>query len=71
MEDFILWVSLRSNRSSDREEEEEEEDDMSGLVHNFAARKRKRDAILEQTADVVPEVAKGSSQPGSNGGSEV
>ena len=45
--DFILWVPPISRHSSIREEEEKEEDDMSGLVHNFAARKRKRDAILE------------------------
>ena len=44
---FISWVPPISRRSPDREEEEEEEYDMSGLVHNFAARKRKRDAILE------------------------
>ena len=34
---------------------------MSGLVHNFAARKWKRDAMLEQSANVVPKAAKGSS----------
>ena len=68
---FIPWVPPISCRSPDREEEEEEEYDMSGLVHNFAAQKRKRDAILEQAADAVPEVARGSSQPGPNGGSEV
>ena len=44
---------------------------MFGLVHNFAARKRKRDAILEQATDAVPEVARESSQPGPDGGSEV
>ena len=44
---------------------------MSGLVHNFAAWKRKRDAILEQAADAVPEAAGGSSQPDLDGGSEV
>ena len=32
---------------------------MSGLVHNFSARKWKRDASLEQAADVVPEMAEG------------
>ena len=32
---------------------------MSGLVHNFAARKRKRDASLEQAANALPEVARG------------
>ena len=44
---------------------------MFGLVHNFAARKRKRDAILEQATDAVPEVARESSQLGPDGGSEV
>ena len=44
---------------------------MSDLAYNFASRKRKRDAILEQAVDVVPEVARGSSQPGPDGGSEV
>ena len=58
-EDFILWVPLIFLHSPDKEEEEEEEDDMSGLVHNFAARKRKRDAMLEQTVDATLEVAGG------------
>ena len=54
-------MPLISRRSSVRGEEEEEKDDMSDLVHNFAARKRKRDAMLEQAANAVPEGAKGSS----------
>ena len=54
-EDFIMWVPPISRRSPDWEEEEEE-DKMSGLIHNFATRKRKQDASLEQTVDVVPEV---------------
>ena len=70
-EDFILWVPPISRRSLNREEEEEEEDGMSDLAYNFASRKRKRDAILEQAVDVVPEVVRGSSQPGPDGGSEV
>ena len=70
-EDFILWVPPISRRSPDKEEEEEEEDDMFSLVHNFSAQKWKRDAILEQAADVAPKVARGSSQPGPDGGSEV
>ena len=41
------------------------------LVHNFAARKQKKDAILEQEANVVPEGARGSSQPLSDWGSDV
>ena len=56
-----MWVPLISRRSSVKEEEEEEDDDMSSLVHNFAARKHKRDAMLEQVANVVPEGARGSS----------
>ena len=44
---------------------------MSSLVHNFAARKQKRDASLEQAANASPEVAGGSSQPCFDGGSEV
>ena len=70
-EDFIPRVSPISRRSPNREEEEEEEDDMSGLVHNFVARKRKRDASLEQAADAAPEVAGGSGQPCSDGGLKV
>ena len=46
-------------RSLGKDKEDEEEDDMSGLVHNFAARKRKRDAMLDQSANVVPEGARG------------
>ena len=52
-------------------EEEEKEDRMSGLIHNFIARKRKRDASLKQATDALPEVAKGSGQLGSDRGSEV
>ena len=44
---------------------------MSGLVHNFTARKQKIDAILEQATDAIPKVARGSNQPGSDGGLEV
>ena len=69
--EFILWVPPISRRSLNREEEEEEEDSMSDLAYNFSSRKRKRDAILEQEVDVVPEVARGSSKPGPDGGSEV
>ena len=69
-EDFIPWV-LPISRRSPNWKEEEEEDEMFSLIHNFAARKRKRDANLKQVADVVPEVAEGSSQPCSDGGSDV
>ena len=71
VEDFILWVPPISCRSQDKEEEEEEENNMSILIHNFAARNRKRDASLEQAADAVPEVAGGSGHPCPDGGSEV
>ena len=70
-EGFISWVPPISHGSPDREEEEKEEDEMFDLVHNFAAWKRKRDVILERADDAVPEVARGSSQPGPDGGSEV
>ena len=33
---------------------EEEEDGMSDFIHNFAARKRKRDTSLKQAADAIP-----------------
>ena len=59
VEDFVPWVLPISSRPSDWEEEEEE-DGMSDLIHNFSARKRKRDAIFEQAADAIPEVAGGS-----------
>ena len=62
-EEFIPWVPPISHRSPDREEEEKEEDDMYKLVHNFTARKRKRDASLEQVVDAAPEVDRGSGQP--------
>ena len=58
-EDFIPWLPPISRRSSDRGEKEED-NKMFGLVHNFAARKRKRDASLKQAADAVPELARGS-----------
>ena len=44
---------------------------MFGLIHNFVTRKRKRDASLEQAADSVPYVAKGSGQPCPDGCLEV
>ena len=69
--DFILWVPPISRRSLIREEEEKEKDNMSDLVHNFSTRKRKRDAMFEQSANVVLEGARGSSQPCLDKGSEV
>ena len=44
---------------------------MSGLVHNFSARKRKRDAMLEQSVNAIPKGARGSSQPCLDGGLDV
>ena len=44
---------------------------MSNLVHNFATRKWKKDAILEQEANAILEGARGLSQPCPDGGSEV
>ena len=70
MEDFILWVPPISRRSPDWVEEEEE-DRMFDLIHNFAARKQKRDASLEQAVNAIPEVAGGSGQPRLDEGSEV
>ena len=63
-----MCVPPISHRSPDREEEE---DNMFGLVHNFAAQKRKRDASLEQAADAALEVAGGSGQPCPDRGLEV
>ena len=70
LEDFISWIPQISRRSLELEEEEEE-DGMFDLVHNFTARKRKRDAIREQVASALPEVAGGSGRPRSNEGLEV
>ena len=58
MEDFIPWVPPITNHPPDWEEEEEESQ-MSDLVHNFAARKRKRDANFKRVVDDIPEVAGG------------
>ena len=58
VEDFIPGIPPISRHSPDLEEEEEE-DEMFGLIHNFAARKRKRDGILEQAADASPKVVRG------------
>ena len=59
MEDFVPWVPPISSHPLDWGEEEEE-DGMFDLIHNFAARKRKRDASFERAADVTPEEAWGS-----------
>ena len=44
---------------------------MSKLIHNSVARKRKRDASLEQEVDAIPEVVGGLDQPLLDEGSEV
>ena len=44
---------------------------MSDLIHNFAARKRKRDASFERAADAIPGVAEGSGRFLSDEGLEV
>ena len=69
-EDFIPWIPPISRRSLDLEKEEEE-DEMSSLIHNYAARKLKQDAILKQGADALFEVVGGSGQPRLDEGSEV
>ena len=58
VEDFVPRVPPISSHPPDWEEEEEE-DEMSNLIHNFAARKRKRDASFKRAVDVIPEVAGG------------
>ena len=44
---------------------------MSDLIHNFATRKRKRDASFEQVADAILGVAGGLGRSLSDEGSEV
>ena len=58
VEDFVPWVPFISSHPPDWEEEDEG-DEMSDLVHNFAARKLKRDASFKRVVDVIPEVARG------------
>ena len=70
MEDFVSWVPSISSHPLDWEEEEEK-DEMSDLVHNFAARKRKRGASFKQAADAIPKVAGGAGQPPSDESSDV
>ena len=70
MEDFFPWVPPISSRPPDCEEKEEE-DGMSDLIHNFTARKRKRDASFKRAIDTIPGVAEGSGRSLSDEGSEV
>ena len=54
VEDFVPWVPPISSRPPDWEEEEED-DGMSDLIHNFATRKRKRDANFKRVLIPSPE----------------
>ena len=58
VEYFVPWVPPISSHPPDLEEEEKD-DEMSDLVHNFAARKRKRDASFKLVAEAIPEVVRG------------
>ena len=58
VEDFVPQVPPISSHPPDWEEEEGEEE-MSDLVHNFAARKRKSGASFKRAVDAIPEVAEG------------
>ena len=70
VEDFISWVSPTSSRPLAREEEEEE-DEMVDLVHNFAARKRKRGATYKWATVATPDVAGEASRQPSGESSDV
>ena len=70
MEDFVPWVPPISSRPPDWEEEHEEER-MFDLIHNFSARKLKRDASFERAADAIPEVVGGLGRSCSDEGSKV
>ena len=52
-EDFIPWVPSHSEDSRDLEEEEREER-MTGLLHRYAARKRKRQVISDSESGPAP-----------------
>ena len=70
-EDFIPWVPPISRRSSDREEENEKEDDMSSLVHNFSARKRREMLSLSKRLMPSPKWPEDRTSLVRIGGSEV
>ena len=55
MEDFFPWVHPISNHPP-TSENEEDEDKKADLVHNFSARKRKRDARFKWVTDATPKV---------------
>ena len=44
---------------------------MYGLLHRYADRKRKRDESLKPMADVIPDLAGGSTYPATDGGLEM
>ena len=67
-EDFIPWVSGEPKDFQDLEEKEREER-MTGLLDRYAARKRKRQ--LSSNSEFDPTQAAGSSQPVTEGGSEI
>ena len=69
VEDFVPWVAPISSLPP-TSEEEEEEDEMSDLIHNLGARKRKRGASFERTTDVTPEVMGEVEQQSAGRGSE-
>ena len=58
MEDFLPWVPPISSHPLDWEEEDKR-DKMSNLVHNFATRKRKRDASFKRAVNAIPKLAWG------------
>ena len=64
------WVPPISSHPPDWGEEEEE-DGMPNLIHNFAARKWKRDASFKRPTDAIPEVVGGSGQSRLDEGSKV
>ena len=68
VEDFVPWVPPISSHPLDWKEEEEE-DEMSNLIHNFAARKWKRDPSFKKAANAIPGVAGGLGQSRSDEGS--
>ena len=69
-EDSVPWVSSISSRPPAREEEEEE-DEMTDLVHNFGARKRKRGASFKRATGATLEMAGEASQQPSGESSDV
>ena len=69
VEDFVPWVTPISSLPP-ASEKEEVEDEMSNLIHNFGARKRKRGANFKRATDATPEVVGEADQHSAGGGSE-